>query len=85
MVFSNLYKPIIYIKRNDLDIGDTVRLQRIKGLFEKGYKPNWSSEIFKIRKILNTVPTRYIIEDLTGEELIGSFYKQELLQIKNGY
>src|SRR5258708_33263398 len=85
LVFSNLYKPIIYIKRNDIEIGDSVRLQRIKGLFEKGYKPNWSSELFKIKKVLNKIQTRYIIEDLNGEELIGSFYKQELLQIKNGY
>ena len=40
--------------------------------------PNWSEEIFVIKKIKNTVPWTYIINDLNGEETIGSLYENEL-------
>ena len=39
--------------------------------------PNWSEEIFLIKKI-NTVPWTYVIKDLNGEEIIGTFYEKEL-------
>ena len=40
--------------------------------------PNWSEEIFDIKNIKNTVPWTYIINDLHGEEIIGTFYENEL-------
>ena len=40
--------------------------------------PNWSEEVFIISKIKNTVPWTYVINDLNGEEIIGTFYKKEL-------
>ena len=39
---------------------------------------NWSEEIFIIKKIKNTVPWTYVFNDLNGEELIGTFYENEL-------
>ena len=39
---------------------------------------NWSEEVFSISKIKNTVPLTYIINDLNGEEIIGTFYEKEL-------
>ena len=33
-------------------VKDKVRISRVKGLFEKGYLPNWSEEIFRIEKVL---------------------------------
>ena len=38
---------------------------------------NWSEEIFVIRKIQNTVPWTYLINDLSGEKVMGSFYEKE--------
>ena len=35
-------------------------------------------KIFVIKKIKNTVPWTYIINDLNGEEIIGTFYEKEL-------
>ena len=35
--------------------------------------PNWPEEIFVINKIKNTVPWTYVINDLNGEEIIGTF------------
>ena len=40
--------------------------------------PNWSEEDFVVRKIKNTVPWTYVINDLNGEEIIGAFYEKEL-------
>ena len=40
--------------------------------------PNWSEEIFIIKKIKNTVPWTYVINYLNGEEIIGTFYENEL-------
>ena len=31
-----------------------------------------------MKKIKNTVPWTYVISDLNGEEIIGSFYEKEL-------
>ena len=44
--------------------------------------PNWSEEIFVISKTKNTVPGTYIINDLNGEETIGTFYEKELQDMR---
>ena len=71
---------------NDKDpkfkVGDHVRISKYKNIFAKGYMPNWPEEIFVIKKIKNTVPWTYIINDLNGEEIIGTFYENELQKTK---
>jgi transposase InsO family protein len=66
------------IKSPKLKVGDTVRISRVKGLFEKGYLPNWSEEIYNVVKVQMTMPVTYIIKDLKDEVIKGSFYEQEL-------
>ena len=66
------------IKDSKVNFGDHVRISKYKNVFGKGYMPNWSEEIFVIKKIKNTVPWTYIISDLNGEEIIGTFYEKEL-------
>ena len=39
---------------------------------------NWSEEISVIKKVKNTVLWTYVINDLNGEEIIGTFYEKEL-------
>ena len=51
---------------------------KYKIIFAKGYVPNWSEEVFVIKKYENTVPQRYVISDLKGEVIVGTFYKKEL-------
>ena len=66
-------------KRNPkFKVGDHVRISKYKNIFAKGYAPNWSEEIFVIKKVKNTVPWTYVINDLNNEEIIGSFYEKEL-------
>ena len=59
-------------------VSDNVRISKYKNIFAKGYTPNWSEEVFAISKIKNTVPWTYVISDLNGEEITGSFYEKEL-------
>ena len=63
-------------KDSKLSIGDNVRISRYKNIFAKGYIPNWSEEVFAISKIKSTVPWAYVISDLNGEEVIGTFYEK---------
>ena len=58
-------------------IGDHVRISKCKNIFVKGNAPNWNEEIFVVKKIQNTVRWTYVISDLNGEEIIGSFYEKE--------
>ena len=59
-------------------VGDHVRISKYKNIFAKGYAPNWSEEIFIIKKIKTTIPWIYVISDLNGKEIVGSFYEKEL-------
>ena len=59
-------------------VGDQVRISTYKNIFAKGYIPNWSEEVFIIKQIKNTVPWTYVINDLNGQEIIGTFYENEL-------
>ena len=53
-------------------VGDHARISKYKNIFAKGYTQNWS-EVFVVSKIKNTVPWTYVISDLNGEEITGSF------------
>ena len=59
-------------------VGDHVRISKFKNMFAKGYAPNWSSEIFIVDKVNDTVPYTYNLKDLNDEEIIGSFYNKDL-------
>ena len=65
-------------KDSRFKVGDRVRISKFKNIFAKGYTPNWSTEIFTINKVNDTVPYTYNLKDLNGEEIIGSFYDREL-------
>ena len=74
-VFANLYPDEIYkrIKIPKFHIGDRVRISKFKRkLFDKGFTPNWTEEIFVINEILNTKPVTYHLVDLQGEAMTGS-------------
>ena len=59
-------------------IGHHVRISKYENIFSKGYTPNWSEEVFVVNKIQNTVPWTYLVNDLKGEQIKGSFYEKEL-------
>ena len=64
-------------KESKFKAGDHVRISKYKNIFAKEYAPKWSEEIFVVKKIKNTVPWTYVISDLNGEKIAGSFYEKE--------
>ena len=69
-------------KESTLKVGDRVRISKFKNIFAKGCTPNWSTEIFIVDKINDTVPYSYNLKDLNDEEIIGSFYDRDLQKTK---
>ena len=65
-------------KDSRFKVGERVRISKFKNIFAKGYAPNWSSEIFIVDKVNDTVPYTYNLKDLNDAEIIGSFYDKEL-------
>ena len=78
-VKDNIYidfKKEVNDKDPKFKVGDHVRISKYKNIFAKeiGLTPNWSEEAFVINKIKNTSPWTYVINDLNGQEIIGTFY-----------
>ena len=65
-------------KDPNFKVGDHVRISKYKNIFAKGYTQNWSEEDFVVSKYKNTVPLTYMISDLNGEKITGSFCEKEL-------
>ena len=61
------------IKDPKFKVGDYVRISKYKNIFAKRYMPNRSEEVFVIKKVKNTVPWTYVINDLNGEEIYEKF------------
>lgn len=69
--------PIIF----KFEIGDTVRISKIKRHFEKGYLPNWTEEIFVVCGKFARKPPVYTLKDKNGEKIEGIFYEPEIQKI----
>ena len=72
------FKKEVNDKNPKFKVGDHVRISKYKNIFAKGYTPNWSEEVFVIKKVKNTVPWTYVINYFNGEEINGTFYEKEL-------
>ena len=72
---------------NDKDpkfkISDIVRISKYKNIFANVFTPNCSEEVFVIKKVKNTLPGIYVINDLHGEEIFWTFYEKELQKNKS--
>ena len=68
---SNVTKP-------KFKVGGHVRISKYKNIFDKGYRKNWSEEVFVVSKIKDTVPWTHVISDLNDEPITESFYEKEL-------
>lgn len=88
-IFSKLYGNYfsrIANKRKEASptVGSKIRISKVKTAFEKGYLPNWTGEVFSVKKELGHPPKRvYKIEDMLGEEIAGSFYPEEIQRVKS--
>ena len=64
------------------DIGTHVRISKERLVFDKGYTPNWSEEIFVVRDRRRQREPVYLLRDLNGEDVTGIFYEPELQRVR---
>ena len=69
--YSNSSKDINE-KDPKFKFADIVRLSKYKNIFVKGYTLNWLEEVILIKDVKNTVAWAYVINDLNGEEIVGT-------------
>jgi len=60
-----------------------VRVSNAKQVFEKGYTPNWSTEIFTIVRVAPTNPVTYHLKDYRDQSILGGFYEHEIQKTKH--
>jgi transposase InsO family protein len=83
-VYRTLYKKRP-ISGKKLKQGDLVRISEKRHIFEKGYLPNFTEEVFKVAKVIsNHTPHRYELEDLSGERIDGRFAPEEIQETIKG-
>jgi hypothetical protein len=62
-------------------LGDKVRISRYKHIFQKGYLPNWTEEVFITAERFPTFLVSYGFIDLSGDDINNKFYEPEVLLI----
>lgn len=60
-----------------------INLRTLYGLEIQTRTPNWTNEIFRIRKIQDTYPITNLLLDYKGATVEGAFYKQDLQRVQN--
>ena len=79
---SILYsKPLREFKKPTFNFGDRVRISKYDLPFRKGYKPQFTREVFKIVAIATRKPPTYTIKDEQDEIIRGKLYQKELIKV----
>ena len=58
----------------NLKLVTLLEYKNIKIFSQKDYAPNWSEDVFVIKKVKNTVPWSYVINVLNDKEITGTLY-----------
>lgn len=81
-ILNTVYnRPTKWVK-NKFSIGDIVRISKYKSIFDKGYTPNFTTELFKILNVNQKFPVTYLLEDMKQTPIAGQFYEMELRKTK---
>ena len=79
---SILYsKPLREFNKPTFIVGDRVRISKYDLPFRKGYKPQFTREVFEIVAIATKKPPTYTIKDEQGEVNQGKFNQTELIKV----
>lgn len=88
VVWKTLYGHLIRRRRkrrtngtSSLRPGDIVRISVEKLPFRKGYLPQWSEELFVVKKRIDRRVPVYVLEDFNEEEIQGTFYEWEVQKV----
>ena len=81
-LLSILYsKPLREFRKPKFKIGDRVRISKYDLPFKKGYKPQFTQEVFGIVAISSRKPTTYPLKDEQDEIIRGKIYQRELIKV----
>ena len=62
--------------------GDLVQIAKPDEIFRKGYKQNYTDEVFTVFKVATLSPPTYNLIDANNGIIEGKFYEPELVQVK---
>ena len=74
-------KPLREFRKPKFKIGDRVRISKYDLPFRKGYKPQFTQEVFEIVAVPSRKPRTYTIKDGQNEIILGKFYQKELIKV----
>ena len=74
-------KPLREFKKSIFKVSDRVRISKYDLPFRKGYKPQFTREVFEIGAIATRKPPTYTIKDEQGEVIQGKFYEKEPIKV----
>jgi len=57
-------------------------VSKYKHVFERGYTPSLSMEVFVVDAVKLTKPITYRLKDYQGQPIQGGFYQEELTSVK---
>ena len=80
-VRAQLYPPKPKTLNWKFKVDDKVRITMQRRPFKKGYVGNWSEELFVVSARQPTTPVTYKLKDLTGDDIKGTFYSDELQMV----
>ena len=68
-------------KRSTFNVRDLVKIVKHQKTFKKEAEHGWTDENFTIKTKLRSKPITYLLQDLSGEDISGSFYSEELQHV----
>ena len=74
-------KPLREYKKPVFKTGDRVRISKNDLPFRKGYKPQFTREVFEIVAIATRKRPTYTIKEEQDEIIQGKFYQKELIKV----
>lgn len=79
-VFKIIHSKISKFSKPKFRVNDYIRVSKKDIPFRKGYKPQFTDEIFKIVKIQTRNPPTYSIQDKDSLVIKGKFYEPEMIK-----
>ena len=74
-------KPLLEFKKPTFKIGKKVRISKYNLPFRKGYKPQFTREVFEIVPIATRKPPTYTIKGEKDDNFRGRFYQKKLIKV----
>ena len=83
-VWKHLYSKWLKQKpvRPKFQVGDRVRLNKVHRIFEKGYLPGWTEEVFLLHRMIPGPIATYKIHEWDGSPVEGTFYNANLQKVQ---